>query len=92
MAETTASVGKPEDAKQDICDGFGVAKWDTCATVVLPQDMRSGLYTASFSLVRLFTSEVQPKKLATTSQPRDIRRGMVCISEECDMPVIFASR
>jgi len=95
LAETAACSGATSSAAgatHHSCDRADVTEWETSATVVLPRDVPNGLYTASVGLVRLFCSEVQPKKLATPQQ-RDTRRGMVSISEACDLSIaIWALR
>ena len=93
LAETAACSGAASGITHHSSDGADLTEWETSATVVLPRDLPNGLYTASFGLVRLFCSEIQPKKLATTPQQRDTRRGMVSISETRDLSIaIWALR
>lgn len=92
LAEMAACTGVPSSASGATHDnscgnGANVIEWETSATVVLPRDVRRGLYTASVGLVRLFSSEVQTKKIATTQQQRDLRRGTVSISELCELSI-----
>jgi hypothetical protein len=87
LAEMAACTGAPSSITQEnSCAEPNMIEWETSATVVLPRDVRRGLYTASVGLVRLFSSEVQPKKLAT-QQERESRRGMVGISELCALSI-----
>jgi hypothetical protein len=71
----------------DSSSGGVAADWETSAAVILPRDLR-GLYTASISLVRLFSAEVQPVHVATAPQ-RDTR-GMVTVSTAVETVITVA--